>query len=146
MGDVLTIIEKAKSAVSEQEAAHLERKMRENAFTLEDFLAQFDNLKKMGNLDQIMESMGGAFGGKMKLDGKIDERQMARNKAIIQSMTPVERRNPDILKSSRKQRIAKGSGTTIQEINALLKQFEQSKMLMKQLSSVGGRRRFGGFG
>jgi signal recognition particle subunit SRP54 len=145
MGDVLTIIEKAKSAVSEQEAAHFEKKMRENSFTLEDFLVQFDSLKKMGGIDQIMESLGG-MGGKMKIDGKIDEAQMGRNKAIIQSMTVLERRSPDILKSSRKQRIATGSGTSVQEINALLKQFEQSKTLMKQLQTAGGRRGFRGFG
>jgi len=144
MGDVLSIIEKAKTVVSEQEAAQMEKKMRENSFTLEDFLVQFDSLKKMGSLDSIMESLGGAMGGKMKIDGKIDEEQMKRNKAIIQSMTPYERRNPEVLKASRKQRIAKGSGTSIQEINALLKQFEQSKTMMKQLQSMGGRRRLFG--
>lgn len=143
MGDVLTLIEKAKTAVSDEQAKIMEKRMRENAFTLEDFLVQFDNVKKMGSVDQIIESMGGMFGGKMKIDGKVDENQMLRNKAIIQSMTPAERRDPDILKANRKQRIAKGSGTTIQEINALLKQFEQSKLLMRQFGQMaGGKRRF----
>jgi len=143
MGDVLTVIEKAKSAISEEEAKVLEKRMRENSFTFEDFLAQFENLKKMGSLDQIMESMGGALGKNMQIGGKIDESQIARNKAIIQSMTVYERRNPDVLKASRKRRIADGSGTSIQEVNALLKQFEQSKVMMKQISSMaGGKRRF----
>jgi len=140
MGDVLTIIEKATAAVSEQEMKVLEKRMRENAFTLEDFLVQFDQVKKMGNLDDIMASLGNMTGGKMKSLGKLDESQMARNKAIIQSMTVKERRNPEILKASRKQRIANGSGTSIQEINALLKQFEQSKLMMKQLGSMGGKK------
>ena len=135
MGDVLTIIEKATAAVTEDEMKKMEERMRKQTFTLEDFLVQFDNMKKMGSLDQIMESMGGAFGKNVKM-GKIDEKQMARNKAIIQSMTPHERRNPEILKASRKRRIADGSGTSIQEVNALLKQFEQSKEMMKRLGSM----------
>ncbi|MCL2228972.1 MAG: signal recognition particle protein [Firmicutes bacterium] len=143
MGDVLTIIEKAKVAVSEQEALAMEKKMRGNSFTLEDFLHQYENIKKMGNLDQIMESMGGAFGGKMKFDGKIDERQILKNKAIIQSMTPFERRNPDELKASRKRRIAAGAGATIQEVNSLLKQYEQSKQMMRQLASPSMRKKLG---
>ena len=143
MGDVLTAIEKATAAVSEKELKSLEEKMRKNAFTLEDFLVQFDNVKKMGNLEEMIAGLGGAMGKNVKL-GKLDEGTMARNKAIIQSMTPQERRNPDILKASRKQRIARGSGTTIQEINALLKQFEQSKLMMKQFGSMGrkGRKMF----
>jgi signal recognition particle subunit SRP54 len=141
MGDVLTIIEKAQATVSEAELKKLEANFKKNSFTLEDFLIQFDNVKKMGDINDIMENLGGALGGKMKLGGKIDEATMTRNKAIIQSMTHEERTNPDILKSSRKQRIARGSGTTIQEINQLLKQFEQSKLLMKQFGG-GVKRRF----
>jgi len=144
MGDVLTMIEKAKTMVSEKEALEMEKKMRQSSFTLEDFLVQFENFKKMGNLDDLIASMGGAFGPNVKMDGKIDEHQITRNKAIIQSMTPYERRNPDELKASRKKRIAMGSGTTIQEVNALLKQYEQSKVMMKQLSSPQMRRRLGG--
>lgn len=137
MGDVLTIIEKAKENISEQELKKMEHKFRENSFTLEDFLAQMDNVKKMGNIDDIIAGMGGMMGKNVKIDGKFDERQMQRNKAILQSMTTFERRNPDEIKASRKRRIADGSGTTIQEINALLKQFEQSKMLMKQFGGGG---------
>lgn len=138
MGDVLTIIEKAQNVVDEKEMKRLQENFRRNAFTLEDFLVQFENVKKMGNLDEMLENLGGALGGKVKL-GKLDERAMLRNKAIIQSMTREERANPDILKSSRKQRIAAGSGTTIQEINQLLKQFEQSKLLVKQFNHGGKR-------
>lgn len=140
MGDVLTIIEKAQAVVSENEMKRMEENFRRNAFTLEDFLQQYDNLAKMGNLDEILENLGGAMGGQIKF-GKLDEQTMARNKAIIQSMTMEERVNPDIIKSSRKQRIAAGSGTSIQAINQLLKQFEQGKLLMKQFGG-GKMRRF----
>ena len=144
MGDVLTIIEKAKTAFTEKETQEMEKRMRQNVFTLEDFLLQFDNIKKMGSMEQIAEMLGGAFGNKMQMKGQVDETQIARNKAIIQSMTVTERRNPDILKASRKRRIADGSGTSIQEINALLKQFEQSKLMMRQIQTQGGRRRMFG--
>ena len=136
MGDVLSIIEKAQAVVDESEMKRMEETFRRNAFTLEDFLQQYDNLAKMGNLDDILENLGGAMGGKIKF-GKLDEAAMARNKAIIQSMTMKERVNPDIIKSSRKQRIAAGSGTSIQAINQLLKQFEQGKLLMKQFGGNG---------
>ena len=140
MGDVLTIIEKAQAVVTENEMKRMEESFRRNAFTLDDFLQQYDNLAKMGNLDDILENLGGAMGGRIKL-GKLDEAAMARNKAIIQSMTMEERVNPDIIKSSRKQRIAFGSGTSIQAVNQLLKQFEQGKVLMKQFGG-GKMRRF----
>ena len=144
MGDVLSIIEKAQSVITENEMKRMEENFRRNAFTLEDFLQQYDNLAKMGNLDDILENFGGAMGGRVKF-GKIDEQTMARNKAIIQSMTMEERTNPDIIKFSRKQRIAQGSGTSVQAINQLLKQFEQGKQLMKQFGGkMGGKmmRRF----
>ncbi len=140
MGDVLTIIEKAQAVVTENEMKRMEETFRRNAFTLDDFLQQYDNLAKMGNLDEILENLGGAMGGQIKF-GKLDEQSMARNKAIIQSMTMEERVNPDIIKSSRKQRIAAGSGTSIQAVNQLLKQFEQGKLLMKQFGG-GKMRRF----
>lgn len=140
MGDVLTIIEKAQAVVTENEMKRMEESFRRNAFTLDDFLQQYDNLTKMGNLDDILENLGGAMGGQIKF-GKLDEQTMARNKAIIQSMTMEERVNPDIIKSSRKQRIAAGSGTSIQAVNQLLKQFEQGKLLMKQFGG-GKMRRF----
>lgn len=138
MGDVLTLIEKAQNAVSEEEALKLEKKFRENSFDFEDYLSQLQNLKKMGSLKDIIEMIPG-LGSKLKVVD-IDENQLKKNKAIIQSMTPKERRNPDLIKSSNKKRIAVGSGTTIQDVNALLKQFEQSKDMMKQLKNKRGLR------
>jgi len=141
MGDVLTVIEKAQANLSEQEMKKMEQKFRENSFTLDDFLAQMENMKNMGNIDELLAGMGGMMGPGMKFDAKnakIDEHQMKRNKAILQSMTAFERANPDEIKASRKRRIAAGSGTSIQEVNALLKQFEQSKQLMKQFG--GGKK------
>ena len=138
MGDVLTLIEKAQANVTEEEAKKLEKKIRENSFTFEDYLEQFDQMKKLDNISDILNMIPGA--GKFKFNANmIDEKQIARNKAIIQSMTPYERRNPDVIKGSQKKRIAAGSGTSIQEVNALIKQFYQSKELMKQMSSGKGR-------
>ncbi len=129
MGDVLTLIEKAQSAVDEKEMMRLQKTMRENSFTLEDFLAQYDNIDKMGDINQLLEMIPGA---KKKLGNvSINPREMARNKAIIQSMTRAERQNPDIIKASQKKRIAMGSGTNIQDVNTLLKQFAQSKEMMR---------------
>ncbi|MBP3344591.1 MAG: signal recognition particle protein [Clostridia bacterium] len=140
MGDVLSLIEKAQEAVSEEQAKEMEKKFRENSFTFEDYLVQLDSIKKMGNIKDILGMIPG-IGGKIKnLD--IDEKQMQVNKAIIQSMTPKERRNPDIIKASRRQRIANGSGTSIQQVNQLLKSFEQSKEMMKQLKSGKLRKMF----
>ena len=133
MGDVLTLIEKAKNAVSEEEAKKLEKKFKENSFTFEDYLAQMDNINKMGNINDILGMIPGVSN---KLKGvTIDEKELDRNKAIIQSMTKKERRNPDLIKGSQKKRIAEGSGTQIQDVNRLLKQFEQSKLMMKQMKS-----------
>ena len=131
MGDVLSLIEKAQEAVSEEEAKALEKKFRENSFTFDDYLKQIESLKKMGNIKDLLAMIPG-IGNKIKnLD--IDEHQIVVNKAIIQSMTPEERLRPEIIKASRRQRIAKGSGTSVQQVNQLLKQFEQSKEMMKQL-------------
>ncbi len=141
MGDVLTLIERAQTAVDEEEAKKLEKKLKENSFTFEDYLAQFDQIKKLGNISDLLAMIPGA--NKLKLNSlTIDEKQIARNKAIIQSMTKAERQDPDIIKGSQKKRIAAGSGTSIQEVNSLLKQFYQSKELMKQVSSNKGRFRF----
>ncbi len=141
MGDVLSLIEKAQEAVSEQQAKDMERKMREANFTLTDYLQQFEALKKMGGAGALASMLPGA--GKMKLSEKdLDEKRMERTKAIILSMTPRERDNPQIINSSRKRRIALGSGTTVQEINQLLKQFDQTKQLMKQFKGGKGRKRF----
>jgi len=133
MGDVLTLIEKAKNAVTEEEAKKLEKKFKENSFTFEDYLAQMENINKMGNINDLLGMIPG-LGNKLK-GVSIDEKELERNKAIIQSMTKKERRNPDLIKGSQKRRIAEGSGTQIQDVNRLLKQFEQSKMMMKQMKS-----------
>lgn len=138
MGDVLSLIEKAQEAVSEEEAKKLEAKFRENSFTFEDYLKQMESLKKMGNINDLIGMIPG-MASKMK-GITIDEKQLAVNKAIIQSMTREERLNPDIIKASRRKRIAEGSGTTIQQVNSLLKQFEQSKEMMKQLKNKKGFR------
>ncbi len=137
MGDVLSLIEKAQEAVSAEEAKKMQKKMLENSFTLEDYLTQFESMKKMGGAQALVSMMPG-LSGKVK-DGDIDESRIERVKAIILSMTPKERTEPSIINSSRKKRIAAGSGTSVQEINQLLKQFEQTKLLMKQLRS--GKRR-----
>lgn len=137
MGDVLTLIEKAQEAVSEQQAKEMQKKMLENSFTLEDYLVQFESMKKMGGAQALLAMMPG-MGGKVRAED-IDESRIERTKAIILSMTKRERVEPAIINSSRKKRIAQGSGTSVQEINQLLKQFEQTKQLMKQLKS--GKRR-----
>ncbi len=137
MGDVLTLIEKAQEAVTEQQALAMKKKMMENSFTLEDYLEQFESMKKMGGAQALISMMPG-MGGKIKADD-IDEQRMERTRAIILSMTKKERNDPSVINSSRKKRIAAGSGTSVQEINQLLKQFEQTKLLMKQLK--GGKRR-----
>lgn len=137
MGDVLTLIEKAQEVVSEEQAKAMQKKMLENTFTLEDYLVQFESMKKMGGAQALLQMMPG-MGGKVKAED-IDEKKIERTKAIIQSMTQRERVEPAIINSSRKKRIAAGSGTSVQEINQLLKQFEQTKQLMKQLKS--GKRR-----
>lgn len=144
MGDILSLIEKAEAAFDEKSAKELERKMREQTFTLDDFLEQMRSLKKMGNLDQILAMMPGAKTGALK-DAQIDERQMAKTEAIILSMTKKERLKPEIINGSRRKRIAAGSGTSVEEVNKLLKQFDQMKKMMKQFSGMKpGRRGFGG--
>ena len=137
MGDVLSLIEKAQEAVSAEEAKKMQKKMLENTFTLEDYLTQFESMKKMGGAQALVSMMPG-LGGKIK-DGDIDESKIERTRAIILSMTIKERNEPSIINASRKKRIAAGSGTSVQEVNQLLKQFEQTKLLMKQLKS--GKRR-----
>ncbi len=135
MGDVLSLIEKAEEAVTEEQAKKLEEKFRKNAFTLDDYLQQFDTMKKMGGLKDVMSMLPG-MGTKFKIrEEDLDEKRINRMKAIIQSMTMKERENPSIINSSRKIRIAKGSGTEVQDVNKLLKQFEQSKQMMKQMKN-----------
>ncbi|MBQ8858620.1 MAG: signal recognition particle protein [Clostridia bacterium] len=135
MGDILSLIEKAEAAFDEKNAAELERKIRESSFTLDDFLDQFKQIKKMGNVEQLVSMMPGIKPGALK-DANIDERQLARTEAIILSMTPKERNNPDLLNGSRRKRIAAGSGTTVEDVNRLLRQFEQTKKMMKQFSNM----------
>lgn len=139
MGDVLTLIERAQEAVSEEQAKELEKKFRQNSFNFEDYLVQMENLQKMGNMKDLLAMIPG-LGSKIKSMPDIDENVFKKNKAIIQSMTVKERRNPEILKASHKKRIAQGSGTGIQDVNALLKQMEQSKELLKQLKNKKGFR------
>ena len=142
MGDVLSLIEKAEAAFDEKNAKDLERKMREQTFTLEDFLSQMHQLKKMGSLNQLVGMLPGVSASSLK-DAELDEGQMAKIEAIILSMTKKERLRPEIINGSRRKRIAKGSGTTVEDVNKLLKQFEQMKKMMKQFSNMGRRR--GGF-
>ena len=142
MGDVLSLIEKAEQAFDEKKAEELERKIRESTFTLDDYLEQFAQIKGMGNLDQLMGMVPGMKPGALK-DAKVDEKALAHFEAIIKSMTKREREKPDILNASRKKRIAQGSGTTVEEVNKLLKQFEQTRALMKQFSNPKQMARFG---
>ena len=138
MGDVLSLIEKAQEAVSEEQMEKMERKFKSNSFTLDDYLEQFAILKKMGGAKSLLNMLPG-MGTKVKIsDGDIDEKKIERTKAIILSMTKKERNDPSIINYSRKTRIAKGSGTTIQEINQLLKQFEQTKQMMKMMKNKRG--------
>ena len=135
MGDVLSLIEKAQDSFDEKQAIDLTRKMRTNAFTLEDYLEQMKQLNKMGSITDVLKMIPGV-GSKIK-DVDIDEEKVMKaqkkNEAIILSRTRMERRNPDILNASRKRRIAAGSGTTVQEVNLLLKQFDQAKSMMKNV-------------
>lgn len=146
MGDVLTLIEKAQAAVDEEKALELEKKMRTLSFTLDDFLEQLAQVRKMGPLDELLKMLPGANKIKGLNNIQVDEKQIRHVEAIIQSMTPEEKKNPEIINASRRKRIAKGSGRPVQEVNRLLKQFEEMKKMMKQMSGFQkkGRRR-GGF-
>lgn len=134
MGDVLTLIEKAKAAVSEEQLKDMEKRMLQAKFTLDDFLVQFESIKKMGGVKDVIGMMPGMSGMKIK-EGDINEDLIDKYKAIICSMTKRERDNPDIIKSSRRKRIAAGSGTTIQQVNQLLKQYDQAKTMMKSMKN-----------
>ena len=134
MGDVLSLIEKAEKAYDAKKAAEMEEKMRSNRFTLQDFYDQLVQMKSMGSMQDILAQLPG--GGAMK-NVQVDERQMARTEAIILSMTPKERENPDIIQASRKRRIAAGAGVKVEDVNRLLKSFDQMRKLMKQFSGPG---------
>ena len=131
MGDVLTLIEKSAEAFDEAEADKLARKVKTNDLNLEDFLEQMQSMKKMGGIKSMLDMIPGLSGKNIE----VDDNAMKKPEAIIRSMTPRERRNPGILNASRRKRIAAGSGTTVQDVNQLIRQFEQSKQMMKQMTS-----------
>jgi len=139
MGDVLTLIEKAESALDEKKAKELEEKLRANKFTLQDFYDQMVQIKNMGGMQEMLSMMPG-MDAKALAGAQVDEKAMARTEAIILSMTPRERENPGIIGSSRKKRIAAGSGTQVVDVNRLLKQFEAMQKMMKQMNSMGGKK------
>ena len=139
MGDVLTLIEKAEQAVDEKKAAEMAEKLMKNRFTLTDYLEQMDSLKNMGDLEDIMGMIPGMDAKQLK-GAKVDEKAMDRTRAIILSMTPQERDNPSILNASRKKRIAAGAGTSVVEINRLLKGFDAMGAMVRQMSGSGGRK------
>ena len=134
MGDILSLVDKANEVIDEKEAEKSLKKMQSGKYDLEDFLTQMKQMKKLGSLESLLKLIPGAK--KMGLNNiKIDPKDMAHVEAIILSMTPYERRHPEVLKASRKERIARGSGRPVMEVNRLITQFEQSKKMMKQLSS-----------
>jgi signal recognition particle subunit SRP54 len=144
MGDVLSLIEKAEAAIDVEDAEKLERKLRANEFTLEDFRDQLRTIRKMGPLESILGMLPGMGQLKQLTQNKPDDKQLDRIEAIINSMTPTERRRQDIINGSRRKRIARGSGTTVEEVNRLLKQFVQMRKMLKQLGAMQGAGRRGG--
>lgn len=145
MGDVMSLIEKAQVAFDEKSAKNMQEKIKNADFTLEDFLDQMQMVKKMGPLKNILEMIPGMSQMKQLKDAEIDEREILKVEAIIRSMTKKERQNPAIINASRKKRIAKGSGTEVQQVNRLLKQFEESKKMMKQFTNMGKSMKKGKF-
>ena len=140
MGDILSLVEKAQANIDQEKAKEMERKIRKLEFTLEDFMEQMQQVKKMGPLEDLLGMIPG-MGKQLKgLKGEFDEKELSRVEAIIQSMTIEERRNPSILNGSRKKRIAKGSGNKVQNVNRLIKQFEDSKKMMKQFADMGTKK------
>ena len=137
MGDVLTLIEKAQANIDEEKAKEMERKLKKSEFDFNDYLESFKQVKKLGGLGGVMSMMPGMGNMKGAMD-YVDEKQIDRIEAIILSMTPAERSNPKILNPSRKNRIAKGAGVDIAEVNRLVKQQEQMKKMMKQLPGMMG--------
>ncbi|WEK56220.1 MAG: signal recognition particle protein [Candidatus Cohnella colombiensis] len=138
MGDMLTLIEKAQTNMDAEKAAEMERKMRNAEFTFDDFLDQMEQVRKMGPLDQLLDMMPGMNKLKGNPNFKIDEKQVSRTEAIARSMTKAEKKKPDIINFSRRKRIAAGSGTTVADVNRLLRQFEDMKKMMKQFSGMMG--------
>ena len=136
MGDVLSIIEKAEEAITEEEAEKLEAQLRKNRFDMDDYLAQLRQIKKMGSFSSILKMIPG-LGSKMK-DIQVDDKEFLRIESMICSMTKEERRNPKILNGQRRLRIAKGSGTTVEQLNKFMKSFEMTQKMMKQMKSEKG--------
>ena len=146
MGDVLSLIEKAQAVFDAEDAAKLEKKLRKEEFTLEQFLEQMQQVKKLGSLESILGMLPGMGNISQKLkDANVDEKELDRVEAIIRSMTLAERRNPNIINGSRRKRIATGSGTRVQDVNKLLKNFEQSKKMMKKIKGMNKFASKGGF-
>ena len=141
MGDILSLIERAEEAISVEKAKEIERKLREESFTLADFKEQLQQVRKMGSFDQILSMLPGT-GGMKNL--QVDEREFVRIEAMINSMTPAERQNPSMIDGSRRRRIAQGSGTQIQDVNRLLKQFAETRKLMKRFMQGGKKGKLGG--
>ena len=138
MGDVLTLIERAQEQVTAEQAREMDRKLRRAEFTLEDFTAQLRQLRAMGPLDQLLGMIPG-LGARMRgMD--VDERAIGRIEAMINSMTPGERRHPELIDGSRRRRIARGSGTSVQEVNRLIRQFDEVKKMLRQFESGGQRK------
>ncbi len=138
MGDMLTLIERAQEQVTADQARDLERKLRRAEFTLEDFTGQLRQVRAMGPLDQVLAMIPGA-GARMR-GTEVDERQLARIEAMINSMTPAERRRPEIIDGSRRRRIARGSGTSVQDVNRLLRQFAEARKMLKQIETLGRKK------
>ena len=141
MGDMLSLIEKAEQNFDMKKAAELEEKLRKSRFTLTDYLDQMNQLKNMGSLESLVGMMPGISPAKLK-DANFDEKLIAKTEAIILSMTPAEREKPEIINYSRKTRIAQGSGTSIEDANRLLRQFDQTNKLMKQFAGGKGSKKF----
>ncbi|MFO7734787.1 MAG: signal recognition particle protein, partial [bacterium] len=138
MGDVLSLVEKAQDNIDQEEAEKMQAKMKKNSFDLEDFLSQMKMMKKMGPMEDILKMIPGVGKQMKKIKNKVDfEKEMKKIKAIIQSMTKIERRKPEILNASRRRRIAKGSGTTVRDINSFMKQYREMKKMMKKMNKLG---------
>ena len=136
MGDIVSLVEKAQEQYDAEQAAELQRKIRKNKFDFDDFLSQIGQIKKMGNIKDLMGMIPGV--GKQLKDLDVDEKQFKRLEAMIQSMTPAERQDPDLLNGARRKRIADGSGTSIQDVNQFIKQFEEMRKMMKTMNKMGG--------
>ena len=139
MGDVMSLIEKAEANLDEEKAKEMEQKLRKASFGFDDYLESMKQMRNMGGISSVLSMLPGMGGGKMKdIEGMIDEKDLARKEAIVLSMTPKERANPDLLNISRKQRIARGAGVDISEVNRFVKQFDQTRKMMKQMPGMMG--------